>query len=190
MTVSWMPQILLNSLVSIPPVLFYYDDVYIPSPLWHSILFCSPFCFLSFIFQDGIPPSLAIAGAPYFNNKEGTQKDAILPKSPVGRYIQPISGKNIDRLKQHYNRANPADRTRSQMARAALEESEEDSGEEDANSPANDSGDYDYHTSDADEVRSLSSINIFINIHIFMWFHVTYILLKNHCSIVWFVFRF
>ena len=87
-----------------------------------SVLFLHSSC-MSFIFQDGIPPSLAIAGAPYFNNKEGTHKDAILPKSPVGRYIQPISGKNIDCLKQHYNRANPADRTRSQMARTALEES-------------------------------------------------------------------
>ena len=74
----------------------------------------------------------------------------------------PISGKNIDRLKQHYNRANPADRTRSQMARAALEESEEDRGEEDVNSPTNDSGDDDYHTSDAEEVSSLSSSTIFI----------------------------
>ena len=48
------------------------------------------------------------------------------------------------------------------MARAALEESEEDSGEEDANSLAHDSGDDDYHTSDADEVSSSSSIHIFI----------------------------
>ncbi len=42
------------------------------------------------------------------------------------------------------------------MARAALEESEEDIGKEDANSPANDSGDDDSHTSDADEVSSSS----------------------------------
>ena len=117
---------------------------------------------MSFIFQDGIPPSLAIAGAPYFNNKVGAQQDAILSKSPASRYIQPISGKNIDRLKQHYNRANPADRTRLQMARAALEESEEDSGKEDAKSPTNDSGDDDYHTSDAEEVSSSSSSTIFI----------------------------
>ncbi len=33
---------------------------------------------------------------------------------------------------------------------------EEDSGEEDEHSPANDSGDDDYHTSDADEVSSIS----------------------------------
>ena len=48
------------------------------------------------------------------------------------------------------------------MARAALEESEEDSCKEDVKSPTNDSGDDDYHTSDADEVSSSSSINIFI----------------------------
>jgi hypothetical protein len=76
-----------------------------------NLLFCTLFCFLSFIFQDGIPPSLAIVGAPYFNNQVG-----------AGRYIQPSSGKNIDRLNQHYNRANPAGRTRSQMARAPVEE--------------------------------------------------------------------
>ena len=28
-----MPLLLLNPLVSNPPVLFYYDEVYIPSPL-------------------------------------------------------------------------------------------------------------------------------------------------------------
>jgi hypothetical protein len=95
-----------------------------------NVLFCSLFCFLQFIFQDGTPPSLAIAGAPYFNN-------------PVGavRYIQPSSGKNIDRLNQHYNRANPAGRARSQMARAPLEERKEDSYED---------------TSDAKEVSSSS----------------------------------
>ncbi len=42
------------------------------------------------------------------------------------------------------------------MARAAIEESEKDSGEEDAHSSANDSGDDDYHTSDTDEVSSSS----------------------------------
>ena len=78
------------------------------------------------------------AGAPYFNNQVGVQKDDILPKSPAGCYVQPISDKNIDRLKQHYNRTNPSDRTCSQMTRDALEESEEDSGKEDADSPAND----------------------------------------------------
>jgi hypothetical protein len=131
MMVSWIPQILLNSEVSIPPCI--------------NLLFCTLFCFLSFIFQDGIPPSLAIVGAPYFNNQVG-----------AGRYIQPSSGKNIDRLNQHYNRANPAGRTRSQMARAPVEERKEDSGEEDVPSPANDSRDDGYHTSDAKEVSSSS----------------------------------
>ncbi len=69
-----------------------------------NLLFCSLFCFLSFLFQDGISPSLAIAGAPYFNNEVG-----------AGRYIQPSSGENIDNLKQHYNRSNPADRCYSRV---------------------------------------------------------------------------
>ncbi len=46
--------------------------------------------------------------------------------------------------------------TRSQMARAPVEERKEDSGEEDAPSPANDSRDDGYHTSDAKEVSSSS----------------------------------
>ena len=112
-------------------------------PLPSDILSCSVLFFAFFthasIFQDGILPALVIAGAPYFNNQVGAPKDAILPKSPAGRgrYIQPISVK-IDRLKQHYNRANPPYRTRSQTEQDALVESEEDSGKEDADSPAND----------------------------------------------------
>ena len=48
------------------------------------------------------------------------------------------------------------------MARAPVEERKEDSGEEDVPSPANDSRDDGYHTSDAKEVSSSSWIYIFI----------------------------